>query len=165
MIDQRGQRRQVGGDGQRQGQGQAQDERGLSGEQRGIRLLTDDGVGRAAGRVAPAAGRSHPLGLGDAEADTNAGRASEPESESAGRPAADHGRVERTRRLRCDEMHVARAVDPRTTDGRVPGPLRARIAQRHSRDTAGTVLVNPRSTETGPKTDSGDQAPLDSLAS
>jgi hypothetical protein len=144
MIDQRGQRRQVGGDGQRQAQGQAQDERGHAGEQRGIRLLSaDDGGGRAAGRTAPAGGRTapaggqpHPIATGEADAETGAGSAAEP----AGRPAADPGRVERPRRLRCDETHAARAVEPAATGGRVPGPLRARIAQRHSRAVSGTEV-------------------------
>jgi hypothetical protein len=132
MIDQRGQRRQVGGDGQRQAQGhghaqgQLQGERGLSGEQRGIRLLTEDGGARLAVRIAPAAGRSHPITSGEADV----GSGSEP-----GVPlAAEQGRLERPRRLRCDETHVARAGEPPALGGRTPGPLRARIALRRSRD-------------------------------
>jgi hypothetical protein len=138
MIDQRGQRRQVGGDGQRQAQGhghaqgQLQGERGLSGEQRGIRLLTEDGGARLAVRIAPAAGRSHPITSGEADGDADVGVNSG--AESAVPPAAAQGRVERPRRVRCDEMHAAAMAAAPATGGRVPGPLRARIAQRHARN-------------------------------
>jgi hypothetical protein len=134
MIDQRGQRRQVGGDGQRQGQAQAPGERGLSGEQRGIRLLTDDGGGRAAARIAPNAGRPDPVALDGAEGDAAAVTDTGARLESGVRPAADPERVERPRRLRCDEMHAAGTAAPPTMGGRAPGPLRARIAQRHARN-------------------------------
>jgi hypothetical protein len=140
MIDQRGQRRQVGGDGQRQGQGQAQDERGLSGEQRGIRLLADDGGARLAVRITPAAGRSQPNASGEAEGDADAGVGVDVGAELVVPPAAEPERVERPRRLRCDEMHAARPGDPRATDGRVPGPLRARIARRHARGISGSEV-------------------------
>jgi hypothetical protein len=54
--------------------------------------------------------------------------------ESGVRPAADPERVERPRRLRCDEMHVAGTPAPPAMGGRVPGPLRARIALRQARN-------------------------------
>jgi hypothetical protein len=125
MIDQRGQRRQVVCDGQRQAQGKAQDERGLSGEQRGIRLLTDGGSARAHLRVAPATERTGPISM----AEGDHGPVLDPEPSI--RPAPD---PERPRRLRCDETHAARPVEPPVLGGRVPGPLRARIAQRHLRE-------------------------------
>jgi hypothetical protein len=131
MIDQRGQRRQVVCDGQRQGQGSAQDERGHSGEQRGIRLLTDDGSGRGALRSGPATGRPGPISIHDH--DPAAGSAPEP----GVCPATEPGPGARPRRLRCDETHATPAVEPGGQGGRVPGPLRARIAQRHTRDTTG----------------------------
>jgi hypothetical protein len=135
MVDQRGQRRQVVCDGQRQAQGTAQDERGHSGEQRSIRLLTDDGGGRAAIRSGPATGRPGPGSAVDADPAPVSGTVAV--SEPATGPATEWGPDDRPRRLRCDETHAAEAAKPNGACGRGPGPLRARIALRHSRDTAG----------------------------
>src|SRR5580693_7034213 len=111
MFDQRGQRRRVVCDGQPQAQEQAPDERGLVGEQRGIRLLPDSGAGRGPARTATAFGRPTPTALGT---DQGPGSESEPEPEpepepnpeSDPSPTADPGHVERTRRIRCDETHA-----------------------------------------------------------
>jgi len=127
MIDQRGQRRRVVCDGQPQAQGQAPDERGIAGEQRGIRLLSDSGAGRAPGRIAPVSGRPIPTAEG---ADQGPGS----ESEAGLHTTTDQGQIERPRRLRCDDTHARPPVEPRGGEGRVPGPLRARIALRHHRE-------------------------------
>jgi hypothetical protein len=135
MIDQRGQRRQVVCDGQRQAQGTAQDERGHLNEQRGIRLLADDGSGRTALRSGPAIGRPDPSAIIDAEP------ASRPEPAAASELNADAATEQapaaRPRRFRADETHTVRTSEANGGGGRAPGPLRARIALRHSRETAG----------------------------
>jgi hypothetical protein len=131
MIDQRGHRRRVVSDGQPEAQGQAPDGRELAGEQRGIRLLPNSGAGRAPGRIAAVSGRP---GSTPVSADQGLGFESESHSESDPRPAADQAQGERTRRLRCDETHASRPEQSRGAEGRVPGPLRSRIALRHSRE-------------------------------
>ncbi len=143
MIDQRGQRRRVVCDGQPQAQGQAPDERGIAGEQRGIRLLPDSAAGRAPGRIATVSGRPIPTAEG---ADQGPGS----DSEAGLRTTADQGQTERSRRLRCDDTHASPSSEPRGSDGRAPGPLRARIALRHSRDTSGRPRSVPEPPNHGP---------------
>jgi hypothetical protein len=156
MIDQRGQRRRVVCDGQPQAPGQAPDERGIAGEQRGIRLLPDSGAGRAPARVAAVSDRPIPTAEGGDQG---------PESEAGLRPTADPGQIERLRRLRCDDPHARPLLEPRSADARVPGPLRARIALRHHRETPGATAIGARASEPRSKIGSDDQASLDVVAS
>ncbi len=157
MIDQRGERRRVVCDGQLQAQGQAPDERGIAGEQRGIRLLADGGAARVPGRIATASGR--PIStVGGSEQGPG------PESEADLRTTTDQGQIERPRRFRCDEPHAQPAVEPRSGEGRAPGPLRARIALRHHRETPSATGSGSRASDPRPSTGGDDPASRDALA-
>jgi hypothetical protein len=161
MTDQRGEWRRVVDDGNRQGQGQdgetlSDEEWGTNAvsEQRGIRLLPDSDAGRAPGRVAMTSGRA--IAEGDDQ-----GQGPDP----AACPGEEPGRVERPRRLRSDEAHAPRAVDPRYVERRNRGPLSARVAQRHRRGTPTTSATGTSASSPRPKTASDDQAIANSLGS
>jgi hypothetical protein len=152
-IDQRGEWRRVVTDGQgqaqtqAQGQGLRQDEPSppsgswvspaTAGQQRGIRLLSDGDVGRPAGRAVPSSG--------DRQASEGMDSPGQPEPDSTPGPVdASAVPPERGRRLRGDSTHAAQPAEPRHGDGRVRGPLSARVAQRHGRE-----AVHPRRTSEG----------------
>ena len=139
MTDQRGEwrrvvtdgQRQAQGQGQRQGQGPKQGEPSLpvkswdtaaAGEQRGIRLLSDSGAGRGPARGGSAPGRPAPEAIGPGSGIASGGRSNE-----------DSLPRDRVRRLRDDEAHAPRPLEPQRITGRVPGPLSGRVAQRHNR--------------------------------
>lgn len=160
IIDQRGDRRRVVTDGNRQAQGEDEQPRAVearvstpAGEQRGIRLLPDVGPGRTPPRVgisastssAPESGRP----LRDAMEPADA-----PEPEAV--PGADRDRVENPRQFRCDEAHPPRPQEPRGDESRVPGPLSARVAQRHRRSSPGTIRLGAGSSAVRPETGGND---------
>jgi hypothetical protein len=62
-------------------------------------------------------------------------------------------------------MHAPRSNEPRGALGRVPGPLRARIAQRHQRETPGAVIMDARSTGSKADAADNDRSRLDAHAS
>ncbi len=128
MTDQRGDWRRVVTDGQRQAQAEEQGENPLPAEawgttspggQRSIRLLPDSAAGRVPGRVRL---------VQDCEIDEGADQA--PVSDSDPCPIEDQGQVDRHPRLRSDETHAPRAVEPQGVEGRAPGPLRANLLRQ-----------------------------------